>query len=199
MNYLPIDSKCKKLAITSAVQEEGKSLAAINVSIALAQSNKKVLLIDADMRRPKLGGLLKVSTENGLSEYLAGIDDTPNILKCDVKNLNLFCSGRIPPNPTEMLSLNRFNTLVDMISKYYDYLIIDTPPLGIVTDSSIIASIVDGYLISVRAEYSDVNEIKEVVESLEQVNAKIFGFLMNGIEVKNNRKYNSYYNKSYDC
>ena len=133
IQYLSIADKCKKIAVTSAVAGEGKSYICANLSITLAQSNtkKKVLVIDADMRRPRLAALLKNyikegNTEVGLTEYLAGIVDTPNILRTTLDNLFVLSSGSNAPNPTSFIISEKFDQVIKLFESEYDYIIFDT-------------------------------------------------------------------------
>lgn len=189
--YLPINDKCKKIAITSPISGEGKTYISTNLSITLANnSDKKVLLMDMDMRVPRVKKLLDhrlIGTENphGLSEYLAGIDTSANILKTDIENLNVLCSGKENTNPTGLINSPRMNTLLAELSEIYDYIIIDTPPVNIVTDALLVLDKVNGFILSSRANFSNVNSLNLAIESIKNVGGEVFGVVLTDANVKN--------------
>lgn len=194
--YLPIPDKSRKIAITSALPGETKTFVSINLAITLAENYDKgrILLIDTDMRKPRVERLIKnlVSgvTEVGLSEYLAGITDTPNILATDIPNLSVLFSGATCLNPSGLISSERMTELVKACESEFDYIIFDTPPLNIVSDATLLASRINGYLIATRADYSNINEISDAIETLEKVKANIFGFVMSDVQIKKTHGYN---------
>lgn len=199
--YLPIEDKCKKIAITSPVSGEGKSYISVNLSITIANnSNKKILLVDMDMRVPRIRKLLQnvlltpVQT-NGLSEYLAGIDDTPNILKTNLDNLDVLLSGMETSNPIGLINSSRMSTMINELSGKYDYIIFDTPPINIVTDALLILDKVNGYIISTRVNYSNVNVINGAIDSIKNVGGEVFGVVLTEANSKNYSKYKYRYSK----
>ena len=182
--YLPTKDSCKKIVIASAVASEGKSTCGINISKTLAQAGKKVLLIDADMRRPRIAQYLAIDKQEGLSEYLAGICDNADIVKNADLGFDIIVSGNVSSSSAELLATPRVSTLLDECSKHYDYIMIDTPPANVVTDATVLADKIDGYLLSVRAGFSNVDDIKQMVHSLEQVDAKILGIILENVDPK---------------
>ena len=182
--YLPTKDSCKKIVIASAVASEGKSTCGINISKILAQAGKKVLLIDADMRRPRIAQYLAIDKQEGLSEYLAGICDNADIVKNADLGFDIIVSGNVSSSSAELLATPRVSTLLDECSKHYDYIMIDTPPVNVVTDATVLADKIDGYLLSVRAGFSNVDDIKQMVHSLEQVDAKILGIILENVDPK---------------
>lgn len=185
--------KCPVYAITSAEENEGKSLNSINIAIALSQLGKKVLLIDGDMRNSTIGKQLKLNQKQGLSQYLAGIIQKPELVSHG-ENLSVLLSGTLPPNPAELIGGNRFSELLDQMKQEFDYIIIDLPPVGIVADARLIAEDVTGYFMVVRSGISKMNKEKRAVLYLEQVGAEIAGFIYNGV----NPKSSDYTYKKYD-
>ncbi len=189
--YLPINDKCKKIAVTSPVSGEGKTYISINLSITLANnSDKKILLIDMDMRVPRVKKLLQkrvLETENfsGLSEYLAGIDETANILKTDVENLHVLFSGKENTNPIGLINSPKMTKLIEELSEVYDYIIIDTPPVNIVTDALLMLDKVNGYILSSRVNYSNVNALNTAIESIKNVGGEVFGVVLTDANFKN--------------
>lgn len=209
--YLPTKDNCKKIVIASAVASEGKSTCGINISKSLAQAGKRVLLIDADMRRPRIARYLTIDKQEGLSEYLAGISDNAEIFTNTDLGFDIIVSGNVSSSSAELLATPRVGALLDECSKNYDYIIIDTPPVNVVTDATVLADKIDGYLLTVRAGFSSVDDIKQMVHSLEQVDAKILGIILENVDPKTeiygryNRygkygkysKYDRYYNNYY--
>lgn len=199
--YLPFESACKKIVITSAVSGEGKSTTAINVAIMLAQADKKVLLVDADMRRPKISKYMGLAKHDGLSEFLAGISSSLSIVKDDETKVDIVCSGQATSSAAELLASPRTDILFKQIEELgYDFVIIDSPPVNVVTDSTVLSEKVDGYIFVLRAGYSDINETKAAVSALEQIEAKILGTIISNIDFKVEQygrynRYGRYYNR----
>lgn len=195
--YLPSEKKCKIFATTSAYASEGKTISTINLALAFAQSNKKIILIDADMRKPRIKKNMELKASNGLSEYLAGITDEAEITHIDGVNLDVITAGKTTEAAAELLQLPRMKTLLDKLSEYYDYILIDTPPMNLVTDAATLTKLVNGFIFSVRCNFSDVDGIKDAILALEQVNANIVGFMLNGVDPKSNLhgKYRYRYSK----
>ncbi|MBR7117305.1 MAG: CpsD/CapB family tyrosine-protein kinase [Clostridia bacterium] len=194
--YLPIEKKCKKLVMASACPGEGKTLVSINLAYTIAANSPdtKVLLIDGDLRNPRISPLLEIDHDSthGLSEYLAGIDAEPNFIKTAYPNLSLICSGAESTNTTALLSSARMDKLFALLDEKFDYVIIDTPPITIVSDAVFFSEFTDGFLLVVRADYSDVNTISEAVGVLESVDAKIIGFVLASLDAKKSKKYGRY-------
>ena len=192
--YLPINDKCRKIAVTSPVSGEGKTYISVNLSITLANnSDKKVLLIDMDMRVPRVKKLLQSrildsKNLNGLSEYLAGIDATANILKTDIDNLDVLFSGKESSNPIGLINSPKMTDLINELSNDYDYIIIDTPPVNIVTDALLILDKVNGYIFSARANYSNINSLNAAIESVKNVGGEVFGVVLTEANFKNYSK-----------
>ena len=188
--YLPLADNCRKIVITSPVSGEGKTYISINLAITLAtNSNKKVLLIDMDMRVPRVKKLMesKVSGDpsHGLSEYLAGIDSEVNILTSSYDNLDLLFSGKESSNPIGLINSKKMSTLFDEISEKYDYVIVDTPPVNIVTDALLLLDKVNGYIISARTNYSNINSLTSTVETIKNVGGEVFGVVLTEVNSKN--------------
>ncbi len=188
--YLPIADNCRKIVITSPVSGEGKTYISINLAITLAtNSNKKVLLIDMDMRVPRIKKLMDTKIDGdiarGLSEYLAGIDSEANILKSNYDNLDILFSGKESSNPIGLINSKKMSTLFDEISQKYDYVIIDTPPVNIVTDALLLLDKVNGYILSARTNYSNINALTSAVETIKNVGGEVFGVVLTEVNSKN--------------
>ena len=150
------------------------------------------MLIDADMRNPTVHRMFSIPVKNGLSEILAGLTDNITVSRTDVENLSILTAGKIPPNPTELLSSARMDKLLDFVKAHYDCVFIDTPPINLVTDSTAFATKATGYILVVKSETTDIQEVRASVNSLEQIEANIVGFILNDVNATGKR-YSSYY------
>ncbi len=198
-NLLFCSKETKTILVTSTLENEGKSTIATELAKSLSDINKKTLLIDADMRKSViLRRNLKTQGIMGLSEYLSGQADLNDVLyETQAPNFNVIFSGRFPPNPVELLSCEAFVELIKYVSKNYDYIIIDTPPLAPVIDASVISSYCDGALLVVSRGKSRINEIATAKTQLQKSGCKIIGAVLNETNPKS--KYSGIYSnkKSY--
>ena len=201
--YLPITDKCRKIAISSAISGEGKTYISINLAITLAKNsdNKKILLIDLDMRKPRVLKILSKyykssQTRSGLSEYLAGIDNSPNIVNTDIPNFSILFSGKETSNAIGLLNSKRMDVLLDELSEKYDYIIFDTPPVSVVSDSLVLADKIHGYILATRAEYSNINNLSDAIEAIQNVNGQVFGTVITAVNPKSTGESKNYYRNS---
>ncbi len=194
--YLPIESRCRKIVLTSAYPGEGKTSVSINLAYTIAATSPeaKILLVDADMRSPRVAQLLDIDTRgvHGLSEFLAGIDDTPNVMPTVHPNLMLLASGAENANTPALLSSSKMALLTEYCNNNYDYVIFDTPPVNIVTDAVFLSDHVDGYILVARADYSDINSLNDAVNTLTRVEGKIFGVVLCSLDTKRAKRYGGY-------
>lgn len=175
----------KVILVTSALQGEGKSLTALNLAISLAQTDRSVLIIDCDLRRPKLNRLMNISAPEGISNVLMNPSYLDLALVHDEQyGIDVITSGDIPPNPSELLASVRAQKLLKQLRKAYDYIILDTPPVAVVTDAVVLAPYCDGVLFVVRANRTDRQAVMYAMEQLEYAKAKVLGFVLNGIDTK---------------
>ncbi len=202
--YLPIEDKCKKIALTSAFSGEGKTYISINLAITLAKNseNKKILLIDADMRKPRVARILSKysdnsASDNGLSEFLAGIDEKPNIVATDIPNLSIIFSGKESANPIGLINSKKMDELLALCANEYDYIILDTPPVTVVSDAVLFADKINGYIMAARADYSDINSLTEAVDIIKNVGGEVFGVVLSSVNPKNSRGNYGYKNSAY--
>lgn len=168
--------------VTSASPSDGKSLTCANLAISFAMSGKRVLLIDCDMRKPTQKTAFGVEVEGGLSEYLAGVADEPAVVETRYENLSLLAAGRCPPNPAELLYRPRFAELMEKVRAAYDFVFIDLPPVGIISDATIVAPHIGSYILIVRMMQSDYRMVQAATESIEGVGGKIAGVMINDVE-----------------
>ena len=183
---------CKKIIITSSFPKEGKSTTCANLAITFAQTGAKVLIIDADIRKPRMHKMFGAMHNIGLTNVLAGNSALSEaIIKTSYENLDLLIAGHIPPNPAEMLSSQAMSGLLDNLSEKYQYIFIDTPPVNVVTDTLVLSKKVSGVFMVVRIGLTDHKALKESVSKLEFANAKPLGFILNDVDQSNNSyKYN---------
>lgn len=186
--------KCPIFVITSPTANNGKTINSANLAISFAQMGKRTLIIDADMRNPSLHKLFSLSSRNGLSEILAGLTDNITVTKTEIENLSILTSGKIPPNPTELLASPRMDKLLGFVKEHYDCVFIDTPPINIVTDATVFAQKATGYILIVKTDTTNVPELKTTVATLESIDSNILGFILNDTNSEK-KKYYSYYRK----
>ena len=192
--YLPTEGRCKKFAVASSYSGEGKTYISINLArtIAISSVESKVLLVDSDMRRPRLGEILKIGKTHGLSEYLASIDDYPQFNDTEFPNLKVLSSGAETINAMGLLTSSRMKSLIEILENEFDYVIFDTPPVNVVADALLLNDFIDGYIISTRADYSDVNSINDTLEAMEKINAHVLGFVLSAYDAKKSGAYGRY-------
>lgn len=187
------DQKCKKFCLTSGYAGEGKSITLLNLAISIAQTGKKVLLIDADLRRPAMARLLVEKASPGLSEVLAGELDPLDAIRPEAyPNLDILFSGEIPPNPSEILSSERMQELIETSAERYDYILVDTPPVNVVTDACVVANLLDGVLLLVRQDRSRKDAVRQAVGNLQLTGANILGYILNGVTSEDSKYYGTY-------
>lgn len=181
---------CKRISVTSAVAGEGKSITLLNLAISVAEDGHKVLLIDADLRRPALARLLVEKATPGLSNVLAGLETVEESIRKDMyPNLDVLFSGDVPPNPSELLGSDKMRELIEELSQRYDYILVDTPPVNVVSDASIVTNLLDGVLLLVRQGSSTKDSVKRAVANLELTGIKPLGFVLNGVDLSRGKSY----------
>ena len=185
---------CKKFAITSGLAGEGKSITILNLAISFAETGSKVLLIDADLRRPTMARLLIEKASPGLSNVLAGLCHEHDAIRKDIyPNMDVLFSGEIPPNPSELLGSQRMRDMIEKLSAEYEYILIDAPPVAIVSDVCVMSDVVDGILFLVRTDRTEKDAVQRGLKQLEISGAKLMGFVLNG----GSKERGGYYGKKY--
>lgn len=187
----------KVITITSSVSGEGKSTVTLNLAVSLAESGKKVMIVDADMRRSVLLGRVAVNSNvKGLSYFLSNQSKLEEVVcSTNVENLHIIFSGPVPPNPTELLDSEVFREMLDILRQTYDYILIDTPPLGSVIDSAIVAKISDGAIFVIQSEAISYRFACNVKAQLEKSNCPILGVVLNKVNILNRGYYSRNYGK----
>jgi capsular exopolysaccharide synthesis family protein len=199
MFFVPNEG-CKVIGVTSAVPSEGKSTTVLNLSITFAETGTKVLLIDADMRRPNIKKILNSGEGAGLSDVLARFVKAKEVIRpSGYENLDVIFSGNIPPNPVELLASDTMKDMIEELKAEYDYIFIDTPPINVVTDATVVSRLLHGIILIARENVSRKDEVAEAMNKLQFVNAKILGLVLNDKMYQSKRrgrygKYKHYYN-----
>lgn len=190
----PINGKI--VAVTSPNAGEGKSTVSVNLAIALAETSARVLLIDCDLRKPTIHKKLGLNNSSGLSKFIVGFETMADALTREIlPNLDVMTSGPIPPNPSELLGSANMQTFLNKVSDYYDYIILDTPPINIVTDMAVMANFISGVLLVSYYASTTIEDVSRAQEALKIVNAKILGLVVAGVIRKKGNK-GDYYRKS---
>lgn len=191
IKYASIDKKYKSIIITSPEMHDGKTVTACNLAISFANADNKVLLIDADLRKPNVHNQFGISNVKGLTNILLDKCSYDEVLfeVEDIPNLNIITSGTIPPNPSEIIASNKFKELINYFSENFDIVIIDTPPICYVSDGLMLAGFVDGVMITVSAKETNVSKTQSTVKALNKVDAKILGVVMTKVKYKNKEYY----------
>ncbi|MBO4326829.1 MAG: CpsD/CapB family tyrosine-protein kinase [Clostridia bacterium] len=183
----------KSLLITSANQSEGKSTTSVNLSVVLAQNGAKVLLIDADLRKPKLHKFFGTDYTHGLSRFLIGQESlNDSLFRTSIKGLDLMTSGVIPPNPSELLGSNRMKVFLEKAEEYYDYIIVDTPPINVVTDAAVLSKYTSAVLIVVHYGSTNRDDFQKAKNQLRIVGANVIGFSVVGVRSERKGYYKKY-------
>jgi capsular exopolysaccharide synthesis family protein len=192
IQYSNVDKPLKTVLVTSPGPGEGKSTSVANLAITFAQMGAKVLLVDTDLRRPVLHGLFRIKRNDGLTNVLVGKAPIREAIRqTKVKNLFLLPSGTIPKNPSEFLASKIMQKLIAKLSERFDIVLLDSPPVIAVTDSAVLASHLDGVILVIRSEKTDRDGLLRSVTLMKNVNAKILGVLVNGLDI--HHRYGSYY------
>lgn len=178
------------VAVTSWSKGEGKSTATVNLAISFAKMGKNVLLIDTDLRRPNIHNLLKISNSTGLSEVVGQLTEFEDAVnRSVVPCLDVLTSGSIPPNPSELIGSSAFTSFINMAKNQYDYVILDTPPVGVVTDTLLLKEHIAGYVMIVREKVTTHGEIEKAVQAIKLADSKILGFLKVGCSLQDRKRY----------
>lgn len=192
IQFAGVNKPLKMIVVTSSGQGEGKTTTIANLAITFAQSGCKTLLIDADLRRPKIHRTFGLLNRFGLTTILA-MQDKSNYQEyvhgVDIENLYVLTSGPTPPNPSELLASNSMKAFLERIREEYDIILIDSPPIGTVTDPAILSTSVDGTILVAASSRVEIEALQRAKGLLERVNANIIGVVLNKIGVRGKRNY----------
>lgn len=190
MFSMPRTDKGKVIAVTSSIPGEGKTTTSINLAITFAQTGAKVLLLDCDLRKARIHSYLDLSRKKGISNVLCGFSDLDAVIKKGVRdNMDVITAGEIPPNPAELLATEEFSRVLAKLQDKYDYIFIDTPPITVVTDATIVMTHCAGAIIVVRQDVTTFDVLDIAMERIKNTNTKILGAIVLGIEDKNKGYY----------
>lgn len=193
IQFCQASNEIKTLVITSSCPNEGKSTTVFNLANTFAECGRKVLIIDCDLRKPTLHKLYKISNDKGITNLLATQIEVDEVInKSSLDGVDFITCGTIPPNPSELLNSKSMEFYLKRFREDYDYIILDTPPIGIVTDAQILAGKCDGTLLVVASRQVDKKKILEAKNLLDKVGANILGSILTKAEV-GKTKYDQYY------
>ncbi len=199
LSFVSLDKQYRKILVTSSVPKEGKTGLATNLAISLAEADNKVLLMDCDLRKPMLYRYLQIKRGKGLTNLITG-DQIENVIQhIPAFGFDFLDVGVIPPNPVELLASSIMKDIVDELQKYYDYIIFDTPPVGVVTDAAVLSMIADGVIFVIRQKMATLDQIRLAKNNLDAVKADVIGAVLNDYDVSGTTKKSGYYyNYTYD-
>lgn len=197
IQFSAVDNELKTLLVTSSEKGEGKSTTICNIAVAFAQVEKKILIIDCDLRCPTIHRYFNLSNTCGLSNYLTTRIEVESVIFSTKEGVDILPSGIIPPNPAELLNSRKFKETVDQLKKRYDMILLDSPPIGLVTDAGVIANKMDGTLFVVRSHKIDERLVIRSMNLLNKVGAKVIGTVLSAVPI-DNKGYYQYEQYSYD-
>lgn len=194
LNFIAATEKLNTFILTSAIPGEGKSNTAINLAITLAEDSKSVVVVDCDLRKPSLNRYLKLGRNfKGVTDILTGnatVEDA--LIQFEDLGIHVLTAGAVPPNPSEMLSAEPMRKLVEDLKAAFDYVILDTPPVSVVTDAAILGRYADGALLCVRSDFAPKETVQLAKERLTAVGVRILGVVLTGFDAKNDHKSSAY-------
>ena len=190
------EKKC--FAVTSYSKGEGKSTASANLAISFSKMEKRVLLIDCDLRRPNIHNIFKLDNKNGLTNVIGKMIEVDEAVRHDVlPNLDILPAGTIAPNPSELMCSARFQELYKQFVKDYDYVIFDTPPIGVVADALLLKDLIAGFVVVVRERSTTHGDLQHLIDSVKLADSTILGFLEVGCTYDSKRRKKGYYYYQY--
>ena len=188
----------KLFAVTSYSKGEGKSTVSANLAISFSKMEKKVLLVDCDLRRPNIHNIFKIENQAGLSNVIGKMVEFEDVIHRNVlPNLDILPSGTIPPNPSELLCSPKFTNLVKKLYEEYDYIIFDTPPIGVVADALLRKDLLAGFVVVLRERSTTHGDVQNIMDSMKLADAKILGFVKVGCTSNKKRSRRGYYYYQY--
>lgn len=199
ISFSTVDQEIKTLLITSTMPSEGKTTTAANLAVVMAQQGKRTLLIDGDVRKPTLHFTFHVRNTCGLTTVLGNYAEVGEAIRhTEVVNLDLLSSGPTPPNPSELLGSNAMRELLNKVSGFYDIIIIDSPPILVVTDAQVLANQVDGSILVIGYGKTNREAALKAQGQLKKANGKLLGAILNRKSIKDQNTDYYYYNRSYN-
>lgn len=199
IQFSSLDKDIKTITVTSSGPGEGKSTVMTNLAVTMAQTGKKVIIIDCDLRKPKIHKVFEVQNNIGFTTVLVENTDYKKVARHvdGIDGLDIMPSGPIPPNPSELLGSKKSKDFFEKLKADYDIILIDAPPVGVVTDAAILSTYVDGVILVAGFGQVEVEAIKRTKELLDKVNAPILGVVLNKVPVATGKYYGKYYYYKY--
>ncbi len=196
IQFSEVDKKNKSLVITSSDPSDGKSSVAVRLCKSFAQTNVRVILVDCDLRNPYVGKVAKVDNNIGVTNVLVQHIDYKEAIIKDSNHpfLDYLLTGPIPPNPAELLGTEAMKALVKQLEADYDYVVFDSPPVGLLSDASILGTITDGVILVITQNETRTEDIKRAINRVEHVGGKIIGAVLNKVDITTKRGAKNYYN-----
>jgi non-specific protein-tyrosine kinase len=199
--FAGVDKPLRRILITSATPQEGKTTISSNLAVVLAQGERKVALIDADLRRPQIHRRFGLNNHMGMSDLFLVMRPLENLPRGIIQfsesmRLAVITSGKTPPNPAELMSSRKMAHFLDMLNAEFDMILIDTPPVLSVTDAAVLAPSVDGVILVAKPGVTRLRDFQQALEQLQTVDARILGVVLNEVNPRS-RKYGYYYNRYY--
>jgi capsular exopolysaccharide synthesis family protein len=202
LRFLLRKEGCKKILVNSPIPEEGKSTTGTNIAVTIAQTGAKVLLLDCDLRKGTLHQFFNLKSAPGVSDVLSGLKEEKEVMQeTPYANLSVITMGAIPPNPAELLASTQMEEFIRRLEKNYEYIIIDSPPVNIVSDALSMIKLVDGILVVVKENFTTHPNIVNALSKYKLADARILGFVINGTSLNQGNKSKSqyyYYHKKKD-
>lgn len=191
------EKKCRVVGVTSSIEEEGKSTVICNLAYSLAQAGVSVLLVDGDLRKPTIAAKLSVDRVPGLTNLLVSREDYRKVIQQSphAPGVDLLTAGDIPPNPSELLGSERMRQLIEEMGKEYEYILVDLPPVTVVSDTISVSKFLDGVILVVRGNVAQRKPLAEMLRQLKLVDIRILGFVYRDLLPSGSRYYKGYKGK----
>lgn len=186
---------CRVIGVTSCLSSEGKSITCLNLAITFAETDARVLIIDCDLRKPKISRLVNARAIPGVSNVLVGMNTVQESIQpvvVEKVSFDVLLSGDIPPNPSELLGSSKMKELIESLRHQYDYILVDTPPVGVVADAAILSSLFTGFIVVVRAGSTHQEAVHSGLKQLKFAGANVLGVVLNGMNTRGSRKTGGY-------
>lgn len=198
LQFACADKDIKKIVVTSSAPGEGKTTVTINLAIALSQVGHKVLVLDLDMRKPKIHNYLKIQNFPGITNVLSNTSSLEYaIQEIEEHNISVITCGPIPPNPSELIQTNKMSSILEELGEQFDYIIMDTPPSSFITDAAVLSKSADGVLVVVQHGGVTFEILKNTLDNLKKAGANILGSVLNIVNTEKIGRYNYYKNNYY--
>lgn len=185
LNFAIPNKKCRKILFTSAMAGEGKTTTSVNTAITIAQTGAKTVIVDCDLRKARVHRMFSQANKEGVSNVLSGMNELKDVIReTNKKDLNFISAGTIPPNPSELVASTAMEKLLADLEEMFEYIVIDCPPVNVVSDALPIAKLVDGVVLVIKHKVSTYPALNDTIRSLKFAGANIVGAVMNGVDVE---------------